>query len=148
MATQELSGALSSTDHEGTAPIERLRVQVARLEESLRIQREARDADLATMRDLSIPEAKRAEAEGSFQSAAWEILSLQGQIREYKAVQAAAVSYQTHARHAAKLAAKAEIGHDLLAVDIRAWELAEDYMASARATLTKAGRLDLIEVAS
>jgi len=163
MATKNSTGAPKRADHVGTAPlpapaaealarreaafpspVERLRKQVARLEESLRIQCEARDADLATMRDMSLPEAKRAEAEGSFQSAAWEVIWLQGQLREYKAELSAALGYATASARAAQLNERVDGGVKLSALEWDDLAHAEDVMSGTKATLAKAGRLDLI----
>lgn len=63
------------------------------------------------------------------------------------AVAEAITVHETAARRAAQLAAKAATGVDLPALDVRAWEFAEDLMAGARATLAGAGQLHLIEVA-
>jgi hypothetical protein len=52
--------------------------------------------------------------------------------------------HEAAARRAAKLAAKAATGVDLPALDVRAWEFAEELMAGARATLADAGMLHLI----
>ncbi|WP_409469094.1 hypothetical protein [Streptomyces sp. HC307] len=62
-------------------------------------------------------------------------------------VVAAVTVHESAAVRAAELAAKAATGVDLPALDIRAWEFAEELMAGARATLAAAGRLDLIGVA-
>lgn len=64
------------------------------------------------------------------------------------AVAEALTVHETAAIRAAQLAAKAATGVDLPALDIRAWEFAEELMAGARATLAAAGCLDLIGVAS
>lgn len=63
------------------------------------------------------------------------------------AVVRAVAVYETAAVHAAELATKAATGIDLPTLDVRSWEFAEELMAGSRATLTAAGRLDLIEVA-
>ncbi|WP_369167813.1 hypothetical protein AB5J49_08055 [Streptomyces sp. R28] len=62
------------------------------------------------------------------------------------AVAEALTVHETAAVRAAELAAKAASGVDLPALDVRAWGFAEELMAGARATLAKAGRLDLIGV--
>ena len=136
--------ALANLESAFANPVERLRKQIARLEESLHIQREARDADLATMRDMTLPETVRAEAEGSFQSAAWEIIWLQGQIREYKAELSAATGYVTASARAAQLNKRIDDGVKLSALEWDDLAHAEDLMAGARAVLASAGRLDLI----
>lgn len=59
-------------------------------------------------------------------------------------VVAAVTVHETAAVRAAELAAMAATGEDLSALDVRAWEFAEELMAGARATLAAAGRLDLI----
>ena len=56
----------------------------------------------------------------------------------------AAARYRSAARHAAEFAAQAVTGRNLPAIDVHDWELAEDVMADAKATLAKAGALDLI----
>lgn len=53
--------------------------------------------------------------------------------------------HETAAVRAAELAAKAAVGADLEALDVRSWQFAEELMAGSRATLAAAGRLDLIE---
>lgn len=60
------------------------------------------------------------------------------------AVAEALTVHETASVRAAELAAKAAAGVDLPALDVRAWEFAEELMAGARATLAKAGRLGLI----
>ena len=60
----------------------------------------------------------------------------------------AAADFRKQALHAAELAAQSASGEDLPAVDIRSWEFAEELMAGYKATLAKAGRLDLIGGAS
>jgi hypothetical protein len=55
--------------------------------------------------------------------------------------------YETASLHAAELAAQSASGEDLPAVDVRSWEFAEELMAGARATLSAAGMLHLIEAA-
>jgi len=56
----------------------------------------------------------------------------------------AAADFRKQALHAAELAAQSASGEDLPAVDIRSWEFAEELMTGYKATLAKAGRLDLI----
>ncbi|MFJ3289965.1 hypothetical protein ACIPMW_32355 [Streptomyces sp. NPDC086669] len=69
---------------------------------------------------------------------------LELRLRFPKPVVDAVVVYETAAVRAAELAAKAAAGEGLPALDVRSWEFAEELMAGARATLAKAGRLDLI----
>ncbi|WP_406123013.1 hypothetical protein OHQ89_12555 [Streptomyces canus] len=127
------------------SPVDTLRIQIGRLEESLWIQSEGIREDLATMRDPSLPELDRAAAEGSFHSTMSEIASLRHQIRELEAALGALV------RHA-----DAEVTYRMLSKST-AWMASGEYdrmlcavdaMAGARAELKKAGRLDLIEAAS
>lgn len=60
------------------------------------------------------------------------------------AAEAALVTYETARLRAAELAAQSAAGGNLAAVDVRAWEFAEELMAGARATLAAAGQLHLI----
>jgi hypothetical protein len=53
--------------------------------------------------------------------------------------------YETAAVHAAELAAKAMMGGDLPALDVRSWEFAEELMAGSLVTLAAAGMLHLVE---
>ncbi|MDH6448221.1 hypothetical protein M2155_000629 [Streptomyces sp. SAI-119] len=136
--------ALARLESAFASPIERLRVQVARLENSLRIQREARDAAQAAMRDMSLPETARVEAANSFQSAAWEVIALQGQIREYKAELSAATGYATASARTAQLNKRIDDGAKLSALEWDDLAHAEDLMAGSKATLVHRNRLDLI----
>lgn len=117
------------------SPVERLRVQIARLEESLRIQRAGRDSDLAEMRNPALTEMERANLEGSFQTTAWEIIRLQGQLREYRAALAVATRYWQASEHCRELAAA---GKYVACLPV------QDEMAMCRCQLAAAGRLDLI----
>jgi len=63
------------------------------------------------------------------------------------AVAEALTVHETASVRAAELAAKDAAGVDLPALDVRAWEFAEELMAGARATLSAAGQLHLIEAA-
>lgn len=78
------------------------------------------------------------------QLAAEAVVRLELRLSFPAAIVSAVTTYETAAVHAAELAAMAETGKDLPAVDIRSWEFAEDLMSGARATLAAAGRLDLI----
>jgi hypothetical protein len=61
------------------------------------------------------------------------------------AVVRAVAVYETAALHAAELAAKAMMGGDLPALDVRSWEFAEELKSGSRATLAAARMLHLIE---
>jgi hypothetical protein len=61
------------------------------------------------------------------------------------AVVRAVAVYETAAVHAAELAAKAMMGGDLPALDVRSWEFAEELKAGSLATLAAAGMLHLVE---
>ncbi|KOU62080.1 hypothetical protein ADK57_25965 [Streptomyces sp. MMG1533] len=161
MATKQLTGAPTRADHHRpTAPLpagveslacgldvklaspaDLLRAQIGRLEESLWIQSEGIRADLATMRDLSLPELDRAAAEGSFHSTMREIASLRHQIRLLEAALGALARYTD-----------AEVTYRMLAKST-AWMAPGEYdrmlcvvdaMAGARAELKTAGMLHLI----
>jgi hypothetical protein len=73
------------------------------------------------------------------------IRSLDLRLRFPAEIVAAVTVHETAAGRAAQLAAKAETGKSLPALDIRSWEFAEELMAGARKTLTDAGLLHLIE---
>lgn len=131
--------ALARLELAFASPVERLRKQIARLEESLRIQCAGRDSDLAQLRNPALTASERAEVEGSFQATAWEIIRLQGQVREYRAELAVAVRYEAAAVHCRRSAA---VG------DFDACADAQDEMRMCRCQLETAGRLDLIGAAS
>ncbi|MGW1744543.1 hypothetical protein ACWCRD_02775 [Streptomyces sp. NPDC002092] len=131
--------ALARLELAFASPVERLRKQIARLEDSLRIQRDGRDSDLVQMRNPMASELERAEAEGSFRSTAWEIVRLRGQLREYRAALAVALRYEAASAHCRELAAGGDFDG--------CWA-AQDEMAMCKCQLEKAGRLDLIGGAS
>ena len=127
------------------SPVDVLQAQIARLEESLWIQRQGRDFDLVQMRNPALTELVRAKAEGSFRSTAWEIVGLRRQLREAKAALAVAVRFQgaesTYRLMSAQTSRIAPGEFDRLLH-------LQDEMRECRCRLERAGRLDLIEVAS
>lgn len=126
------------------SPVDVLRVQVARLEESLWIQRQARDFDLVQMRNPALSELERAKAEGSFRNTAWEIVDLRRQLREAKAALEVAVRFQeaeaTYRLMSAQTSRIAPGEFDRLLC-------LQDEMRECRCRLERAGRLDLIGAA-
>lgn len=133
--------AMGSLELRLASPVERLRMQIARLEESLRIQRDARDSLIVQMRNPAQSELERAAAEGSFRTAAWEVAALRRQLREAKAELAVAVRFREAASTCRMLSTQsawlAPGEYDRL-LD------AQDEMAMCRCQLEQAGRLDLI----
>jgi hypothetical protein len=127
------------------SPVDVLRIQIGRLEESLWIQRQGRDFDLLQMRNPALSELERAEAEGSFRSTVWEIVDLRRQLREAKAALAVAVRFQeaesTYRLMSAQTSRIAPGEFDRLLC-------LQDEMRECRCRLERAGRLDLIGVAS
>jgi len=127
--------ALANLESAFASPIELLRKQVARLEESLRIQRAGRDSDLVQMRNPMASELERADAEVRFRSTAWEIVRLRGQLREYRAELAVATRYQAAAERCRELARK---GNYVACLPV------QDEMRMCLCQLEAAGRLDLV----
>jgi hypothetical protein len=126
------------------SPVDVLRIQIGRLEESLWIQRQGRDFDVVQMRNPALSELERAEAEGSFRSTAWEIVDLRRQLREAKAALAVAVRFQ-EAESTYRL--MSEQTSRIAPGEFDRLLCLQDEMRECRCRLERAGRLDLIGAA-
>ena len=135
--------AVSRIEVELRSPVDVLRIQVGRLEESLWIQRQGRDFDVVQMRNPALSEAERAEAEGSFRSTAWEIVDIRRQLREAKAALAVADRFQDAASTYRLMSAQTS---RIAPGEFDRLLCLQDEMAMCRCQLEQAGRLDLIGV--
>jgi len=121
------------------SPVERLRIQIARLEHSLQIQRDGLACDIAVMRNVALASLERAEAEGSFRVTVGEIADLRRQISGLRRELAIVVRFEAASAHCRQLAGSADYDGCLEA---------QDEMAMCRCQLAAAGRLDLIGVSA